>query len=110
MLHLLLILACSSGGESSQAGSDCSSIKDIKKQNTCYHDQLIAMPASDISKIIEVAKLITDDMWRQAAVSKWIKEHNNDVNQQQGQQLCSLLDGRDRSYCLRQLSSPHLRR
>ena len=109
MLSLLLMMACSSGAKD-QKGADCATITDSKQQNTCLHEQLLSMPASDISKIIELANTISDPMIRQAAVSKWIKEHNNDVNQQQGQQLCTLLDGRDRSYCLRQLSSPHLRR
>ena len=49
-------------------------------------------------------------MIRGAAVSRWVADHNNEVAAEEGKKLCQLLDGRDMSYCLRRLSSPHLQR
>ena len=110
MFGLLFILGCSGGNTTAETTTDCTSVADQKKRNHCFHQQILTMPASAISDILATAKLINDPMIRGAAISEWVKNHNNDVNQQQGQQLCALLDGRDRSYCLRRLSSPHLRR
>ena len=110
MLGLFIIISCSSEETSSSANQNCTEIVDTRQRNTCLHEKILKMPASNVAGIIETAKSINDPMIRGAAVSEWVKNHNNDVNQQQGQQLCSLLDGRDRSYCLRRLSSPHLRR
>ena len=107
MIAILWMLACAGEGDANKA---CPDIADSKMRDGCYHKEILAMPASDIAKIVGTAEQITDPMIRGAAVSEWVKNHNNDINQQQGQRLCTLLDGRDRSYCLRRLSSPHLRR
>jgi hypothetical protein len=110
MLSFLFFISCSGGETKTNNNSNCAEILDTRQRNSCLHKKILTMPASNVAEIIETAKLINDPMIRGAAVSEWVKNHNNDVNQQQGQQLCSLLDGRDRSYCLRRLSSPHLRR
>lgn len=89
---------------------DCSSITTAKEKDLCFHAQLLTFPPSQINDVITTAKSMNDAMIRGAAVAEWIKRYNNDINQQQGQELCKLLDGRDRSYCLRRLSSPHLKR
>ena len=98
------------GCTSNDTVTDCSTITDSKNKDLCFHDQVVAMNASQISEVITIAKKMEDAMIRGAAVAEWIKLYNNDINQQQGQELCKLLDGRDRSYCLRRLSSPHLKR
>ena len=90
--------------------TDCSTIAASKDKDLCFHDQVVSMNASQINEVITIAKKMDDAMIRGAAVAEWIKLYNNDINQQQGQELCKLLDGRDRSYCLRRLSSPHLKR
>ena len=108
MIVLLWVIACA--GTASNGQQACPDIEDSKQRDACYHEEILLMPASDITKIVQTAQQITDPMIRGAAVSEWVKNHNNDINQQQGQQLCTLLDGRDRSYCLRRLSSPHLQR
>ena len=110
LILLSILLGCSDGNTSASTTTDCASIADETERNQCYHKQILTMPATDIPSIIKTANQISDPMIRGAAVSEWVKNHNNDVSQQQGQQLCALLDGRDRSYCLRRLSSPHLRR
>jgi hypothetical protein len=106
---LSLLLGCS-GNQTDASTTDCPALTDQTQRDQCFRMQILSMPATDIPNIIKTAKLVSDPMIRGAAVSEWVKNHNNDVSQQQGQQLCSLLDGRDRSYCLRRLSSPHLRR
>lgn len=92
------------------AATDCNAMSDSKEKDLCFHEKLVALPPSQINDVIETAKGMSDAMIRGAAVAEWIKRYNNDINQQQGQELCKLLDGRDRSYCLRRLSSPHLKR
>ncbi len=106
---LTLFLACS-GSDSTSNDGDCSGINDMMKKDSCYHDQIVAMPANQIETVITTGQKMVDPMIRGAAVAEWIRLHNNEINQQKGQELCALLDGRDRSYCMRRLSSPHLRR
>ena len=107
MIIFILLLACSS---SDVSNGDCSSLSDIMEKDTCYHNQIVSTPASGIETVIQLGGKMIDPMVRGAAVAEWIKQNNNQINQQKGQELCALLDGRDRSYCMRRLSSPHLRR
>lgn len=102
-----LFLACT---EVDEQNADCTSLTDSKAKDLCVHDQIVLMPPAQITELITLAKGMNDSMIRGAAIAEWIKLHNNDINQNQGQELCKLLDGRDRSYCLRRLSSPHLKR
>ena len=110
LILLSILLGCSNGNTTASNTTDCPSITDQTQRDQCLHKHILTMPATDIPGIIKTANQVSDPMIRGAAVSEWVKNHNNDVSQQQGQQLCALLDGRDRSYCLRRLSSPHLRR
>ena len=50
---------------------------------------------TSIGNVIAKAKMIEDVMIRGAAVSVWVRDHNNEINQKQGQKLCEILDGRD---------------
>ena len=108
MMWLSVLLWACSG--SATVDGDCSQMTDLTQKDSCYHDQLIAMPVTQIDDVITTGKQMVDPMIRGAAVAQWIKLHNNEINQQKGQELCALLDGRDRSYCMRRLSSPHLKR
>ena len=101
--------ACSGDGSTASNGN-CDKITDLTQKDSCYHDKLVAMPVTEIEAVITTGKQMVDPMIRGAAVAQWIKLHNNEINQQKGQELCALLDGRDRSYCMRRLSSPHLKR
>ena len=105
-LNLLFALACQS---QDPASIPCLERGEQSLVDTCLHDEIKLLPQS-VSDVVQRAQQISDPIIRGAAVSTWVKEHNNEINQQQGQQLCALLDGRDRSYCQRRLSSPHLRR
>ena len=80
------------------------------QRDDCYRQKIVNLPPAEIDQIIQLGNKMVDPMIRGAAVAEWIKDHNNEINQQKGQELCALLDGRDRSYCMRRLSSPHLRR
>jgi|TARA_B110000037_G_C16765687_1_gene361163 hypothetical protein len=106
ILFSTLFLACTD----EENITDCPSLTDSKKKDLCIHNQIVVMPPEQITELITLAKGMNDSMIRGAAIAEWIKLHNNDINQNQGQELCKLLDGRDRSYCLRRLSSPHLKR
>jgi hypothetical protein len=81
-----------------------------EEQDHCYKEELLAMDASQIDEIQTKSQLISDDMIRQYAVSSWVEEHANEISLEQGRVLCDILEGRDASYCLRRLSSPHLQR
>jgi hypothetical protein len=106
---ILTTMACS-GSSTPESSGDCASIQDTMQRDDCYRQQIVALPPAEIDQIIQLGNKMVDPMIRGAAVAEWIKDHNNEINQQKGQELCALLDGRDRSYCMRRLSSPHLRR
>ena len=101
-----LFLACSS----TEAPKECSAQADTIKQDECYHNEVLSFSSTELPKLIDHAKKITDPLIRGAAVSSWVRDHNNEITQKQGMELCALLDGRDRFYCMRRLSSPHLKR
>lgn len=95
------------------AGSDASAPcaeRDGLARDQCVHDELLAVPASDPDQVIAKAGQIEDPMMRHAAVSGWVAAHVNEVPMAKGKELCALLEGRDRGYCERRLSSPHLKR
>ena len=110
MTWLIVLLWACSGSGSATVDGDCGKLTDLTQKDSCYHDRLVAMPVTQIDDVIATGKQMVDPMIRGAAVAQWIKLHNNEINQQKGQELCALLDGRDRSYCMRRLSSPHLKR
>ena len=88
----------------------CLSPKDTKIKDQCLHNEILTIPSTNFKQIISKAKDIQDPMIRGAAVSTWVRDHNTEITQKQGMSLCELLDGRDRGYCARRLSSPHLKR
>ena len=110
----LLLLACSTGDQSSKSENNtqtnCENIKVSLERDKCLAAQIETLNEPQINEVISKAKIIEDTMIRGAAVSAWVRAHNNEINQQQGQKLCEILDGRDRFYCMRRLSSPHLKR
>lgn len=115
LLVLLLPLtlaasACGSDDGAPVAGAQGCDAKTGMERDRCLHDEIGAVPGSQPDVVVQKAGLIQDPMIRGAAVSSWVAEHANELPQEKGQQLCNLLEGRDRSYCQRRLSSPHLQR
>lgn len=88
----------------------CAEMELGRPKDECHHDEIKLLTSDHAQLVLEKSKQIQDPMIRGAAVSAWIGENNNDVDSTTGQALCTLLDGRDRSYCMRRLSSPHLKR
>ena len=88
----------------------CASPPDTKTKDQCLHNEILNIPSSQLQALTTKAKAIQDPMIRGAAVSAWVRDHNNEITQKQGMTLCELLDGRDKFYCVRRLSSPHLKR
>ena len=101
-------VGCFGAGEGEPASRDCAALEGIERDH-CLHDQLLALPASAPDQVVDLAGQISDPMVRGAAVSGWIAAHVNEVPMDKGKQLCDLLEGRDRGYCQRRLSSPHLK-
>ena len=106
-LPVLILAACTSAP--GDAGVDCATATGLARDQ-CLHDELLALPASQPDAVITKAGEISDPMVKHAAVSTWIKAHNNEVPMAKGRELCALLEGRDRGSCERDLSSPHLKR
>ena len=106
MIVFFLLSACSSAPQK----QDCNSLKDVLQKDECYHNEVLLIPSTKLDELISKAKNIHDPMIRGAAVSAWVRDHNTEITQKQGMELCALLDGRDRFYCVRRLSSPHLKR
>ena len=104
---LSILFACQTGESKPK---DCESITNVKAKDQCLFDQIAPKTSAEMPALIETAKKITDPLMRSAAVSAWVRDHNAEITQKQGMELCVLLDGRDRFYCMRRLSSPHLKR
>ena len=107
ILPFLLSIVVSCGSDTPKT---CMERQDSIQRSDCLHKEIIRLPSRDVSTVITKAKQISDPMIRGAAISAWVRSHSNEISQQQGKQLCALLDGRDQSYCMRRLSSPHLQR
>jgi hypothetical protein len=104
---LLLLFSCSSNTEENVP---CEQITESLERDKCLSEEILELKEPQLATVITKAKMIEDIMIRGAAVSAWVRDHNNEINQKQGQKLCEILDGRDRFYCMRRLSSPHLKR
>lgn len=102
-------VACGQDDAAPQASAGCDSLSGMDRDR-CLHDEIAAIPGSQPDEVVKKAGLISDPMIRGAAVSGWVAEHANSIPAEKGQTLCNLLEGRDRSYCQRRLSSPHLQR
>ena len=80
------------------------------ERDTCYGDQLLALPSTESAQVKEIGILIQDGMVRQAAISRWVAEHANEIPKETGEGLCNMLSERDRSYCLKRFLAVHLQR
>ena len=107
LTFFLLLFGCSSKTEEK---IPCEKLTESLLRDKCLSEEILQFKEPQIASVITKAKMIEDVMIRGAAVSAWVRDHNNEINQKQGQKLCEILDGRDRFYCMRRLSSPHLKR
>jgi hypothetical protein len=88
----------------------CTDFDEGADRDSCFKEQIQGMDATELEGVKSVALEIDDTMVRSYAVSTWVKDHSNEISLEQGTGLCQLLEGREQSYCLRRLSSPHLQR
>jgi len=110
LLPVLLTGLLGCGEAETVEPTDCAAMAAGGERDRCLHEEIKGLGGDQAAEVLEKASLIDDIMIRGAAVSGWISDHNAVVPPAEGQALCELLDGRDRSYCLRRLSSPHLQR
>jgi len=115
LIGLVVLASCNSlpteSPETSQPTTvGCATLSQGLEKDTCLHDAINLLPATEIDQVLEAAQSIQDSMIQGAAVSSWVAEHSTEIPRQKGETLCKLLSGRDWSYCLRRLSSPHLKR
>ena len=106
-IFLFFLWGCS---KKSDDNIPCDQVTVSLERDKCLSEEIIKLKEPQLNEVITKAKMIEDIMIRGAAVSAWVRDHNNEINQKQGQKLCEILDGRDRFYCMRRLSSPHLKR
>ena len=107
---LLLLGGCSGGGTGEQAAAGCAAMAAGLERDDCYQQELLRQPGSAVAVVRETAALIEDEMIRQAALSRWVGEHANEVSKPDGEALCGMLGGRDQSYCLKRFYAAHLQR
>ncbi|MFT5682748.1 MAG: hypothetical protein ACI8RZ_003672 [Myxococcota bacterium] len=105
-LMLIVLLSACDGGE--PAAQTCDTMAAGLDRDQCFYDEIKAIPGAGIEDVLTRANLIQDRIVRQASVISWMKAHLNEIPRDRGQALCQMLDGQDQSYCMRQLSSPHL--
>lgn len=79
-------------------------------KDRCLAGEIKALTGQQGDLVLQKAQQIGDPMVKGAAVSSWIADHAAEVPRQTGESLCNVLDGRDRGYCQRRLTSPHLQR
>lgn len=97
-------------GETKQkANENCDGMPTGIDQDVCMGKLLKSTPGSDFDTVVARAKKIRDPMVKGEAISSWVEAHANEIPPDKGQKLCSMLEGRDGAYCLRRLSSPHLK-
>lgn len=108
MLASALAAGVSIGCETEQPNENCDGMSSGMEQDVCLGKRLKETPASEIQLVMERAAKIRDPMVKGEAIASWVAAHANAIPPNQGQQLCSMLEGRDGAYCLRRLSSPHL--
>lgn len=106
-LALLVCLLVACGG---QAARTCEEMSPGIDRDRCLHDEIGRLPGTAAPTVLAKGRLIDDTIIRGSAVSAWVAAHVKELNPQMGQELCSLLEGQDKAYCLRRLSSPHLQR
>jgi hypothetical protein len=106
----LLFTGIPLGGCEGKKQQGCEGIEAAVEKDQCLIGEIQKLNGPQMTEVIKKAKEIQDPMIRGAAVSSWVRDHNNEINQRQGKALCEILDGRDRFYCMRRLSSPHLKR
>jgi hypothetical protein len=109
VLSFLALAGCGQDDGAPAAAPGCDAKTGMDKDR-CLHDEIGAVPGAQPDVVVQKAQQIQDPMIRGAAVSGWVADHANELPQEKGQQLCNLLEGRDKSYCQRRLSSPHLQR
>ncbi|MFT4976171.1 MAG: hypothetical protein ACI8S6_002067 [Myxococcota bacterium] len=104
----LVFLGCDGSSEAGQPG--CASREAGLERDTCFGDLLLALPASEAEQVKAIGSEIQDGMVRQAAISRWVADHANEIPKETGEGLCKMLGGRDQSYCLKRFLAVHLQR
>ncbi len=110
LLGCILGWTCLLGCTGEATVENCADLTEPLARDRCFHEEINALPASEIARLQTIAPQITDAMIRGAAVSGWVADHIAEIPGDQCQQLCQLLEGGDRGYCMRRCSSPHLQR
>lgn len=109
ILFTLMLSGCTGSPEAAVPPS-CADMAASLERDTCFGDMVLAMPASEADQVARVGEQIQDGMVRQAAISRWVADHANEIPKETGESLCKMLGGRDQSYCLKRFLAVHLQR
>jgi len=88
-------------------GSPALSCEELPGQHRdfCLHDQLVALPSSELDRALELARSIEADVIQGAAVSGWVGAHAATLGSE-AVPLCRLLPGAQGAQCVRNLALP----
>jgi hypothetical protein len=109
ILFMLMLCGCT-GSPEADTPLSCDEIEASLERDTCFGEMVLAMTASEADKVEGIGGQIQDGMVRQAAISRWVADHANEIPKETGESLCKMLGGRDQSYCLKRFLAVHLQR
>ena len=107
--HLPLVLSLPLSG-CTPGARPCSALPPGLERDKCSYQELLLLDPEAAPEVLETAGDIGDPIVRDAAVTSWLSQHVDQISDEQGKQLCLLLDEEERGYCFREHYSPHLRR
>ena len=75
-------------------------------RDSCLHDEI--RRTTDAKVVLQKASSIEDSIVRGAAVTEWVSQNKNAVEQTDGLALCDLLEHPEKGVCRRRLQAAHL--
>lgn len=109
ILFMLMLCGCT-GSLEAETPPSCDDMEAGLERDTCFGDMVLSMTASEADQVAGIGGQIQDGMVRQAAISRWVADHANEIPKETGESLCKMLGGRDQSYCLKRFLAVHLQR
>ena len=78
ILFMLMLCGCT-GSPEAETPLSCDDMEAGLERDTCFGDMVLAMTASEADKVAGIGGQIQDGMVRQAAISRWVADHANEI-------------------------------
>lgn len=88
----------------------CAAVVDAAARDACWHEEILALPTSEVAQVVALAPRIADPVVRYATLLAWARDHRDGVHPQAAQAVCALLPLEERRVCERRLFAAHLAR